>query len=186
MKSEIYFSTDVETDGPSPGLNSMLSLGSVVYNTQFEEIGEFSINLEPRPNAIQDPYTMKWWDKHPAAWEAARRNPVASGEAMVAYVKWVRSFPGIPVFVASPAVFDWGFVERYLQLYVGINPFHFNVIDIDSYAMAMLRLPISSCHKANYPPHWIPEEKHTHIAIEDAREQGKLFMNMFRENLAMV
>ena len=43
---EIYVSTDVETDGPIPGPNSMLSFGSAAYIGGKELIGTFSANLE--------------------------------------------------------------------------------------------------------------------------------------------
>lgn len=34
--TEIYISTDVETDGPIPGVNSMLSFASAAYNEKKE------------------------------------------------------------------------------------------------------------------------------------------------------
>ena len=52
---EIYVSTDVETDGPIPGLNSMLSLGSAAYLPGKTLIDTFSANLETLPGAIADP-----------------------------------------------------------------------------------------------------------------------------------
>ena len=59
--SEIYVSTDVETDGPIPGVNSMLSLGSAAYMHDKTLISTFSANLETLPDAIADPKTMAWW-----------------------------------------------------------------------------------------------------------------------------
>jgi hypothetical protein len=34
------------------------------------------------------------------------------------------------------------------------------------------------------PKHWFPKDKHTHIAVDDAIEQGKLFCNILKEHLA--
>ncbi len=55
LMAEIYISTDVETDGPAPGLNSMLSFGSAAYLADKTLIGTFSANLEALPGATSDP-----------------------------------------------------------------------------------------------------------------------------------
>ena len=47
MPDEIYVSTDVEADGPIPGPNSLLSLGSVALRADKTVLGEFSVNLLP-------------------------------------------------------------------------------------------------------------------------------------------
>ena len=43
---EIYVSTDVETDGPIPGPNSMLSFGSAAFTASKDLLGTFTANLE--------------------------------------------------------------------------------------------------------------------------------------------
>lgn len=45
MPPEIYVSTDVESDGPIPGPNSMLSFGSVALDAEGTLHGEYSANL---------------------------------------------------------------------------------------------------------------------------------------------
>ena len=49
--TEIYVSTDVETDGPIPGPHSMLSLGSAAYTADKTLVSTFSANLETLPGA---------------------------------------------------------------------------------------------------------------------------------------
>jgi hypothetical protein len=44
--NEIYVSTDIETDGPVPGLNSMLSFASAAYLADKTLVRTFSANLE--------------------------------------------------------------------------------------------------------------------------------------------
>ncbi|HEV2669038.1 MAG TPA: exonuclease, partial [Blastocatellia bacterium] len=68
--SEVYVSTDVETDGPIPGLNSMLSFGSAAYLPDKTLISAFTANLETLPGAAADPKTMAWWETQPEAWKA--------------------------------------------------------------------------------------------------------------------
>ena len=35
--------------------------------------------------------------------------------------------------------------------------------------------------RTNLPKHWLPKGKYTHVAADDAAEQGELFMNVVRE-----
>ena len=51
---EIYISTDVESDGPIPGPNSMLSFGSAAYTADKQLVSTFSANLHTLPGAQAD------------------------------------------------------------------------------------------------------------------------------------
>jgi len=66
----IYVVTDVEVDGPIPGDNSMLSLGSVVVGEDGRILDEFSVSIKPLRDAVADPATIEWFQKFPAAWQA--------------------------------------------------------------------------------------------------------------------
>src|SRR4051812_14200542 len=109
---EIYFSTDIETDGPIPAQNSMLSFGSAAFY-EGKLVDTFYINLETLEGAEGNPETMKWWATQPEAWEACRRVPKQPSEALPEYVKWInrlsKEFSAQPVFVAYPAGFDFLF-----------------------------------------------------------------------------
>lgn len=48
--TEIYMSTDVETDGPIPGPHSMLSIGSAAYTADKQLVATFSANLHTLPS----------------------------------------------------------------------------------------------------------------------------------------
>ena len=58
--SEIYISTDVESDGPIPGPHSMLSFGSAAYTADKQLLSTFSANLHTLPGAEADPKTAAW------------------------------------------------------------------------------------------------------------------------------
>src|SRR5207247_10176590 len=107
--AEIYVSTDVETDGPIPGPNSMLSFGSAAYRADKKLIATFSANLETLPGAAGDPKTMAWWQQQPEAWAACRRDLQTPETGMRNYLHWIKGLPGRPVFVAYPAAFDFLF-----------------------------------------------------------------------------
>ena len=180
---EVYVSTDIETDGPIPGANSMLSLGSVAFDHAGVEIGALQVNLEPFPEARADPRTMDWWKRQPEAWAAATANQRPPDQAMQSYAKWVEALPGRPVFVAYPLLFDMMFVYWYLIRFAGRSPFSHSGIDIKTMAyIGMGGDAYREATKRNMPRHWRPKgRRHSHIALDDAREQGELFFNIKNE-----
>jgi hypothetical protein len=179
---EVYVSTDVETDGPIPGPHSMLSFASAAYRGDKTLLSTFSANLETLPGASGHPETMLWWKDNVAAWEACRANLEPPETAMPRYLAWVKSLPGRPVFVAYPAGFDFLFVYWYLMRFVGESPFSHSALDIKTYAMALLKTGYRDATKKNMPRRWFDDLPHTHVALDDAVEQGSLFCNMLREN----
>lgn len=182
--TEIYVSTDVETDGPVPALHSMLSLASAAFRADGTLIDTFTANLETLPGASEHPETMLFWRKFPEAWAASRESPRPPAEAMRDYAAWLRGLPGSPVFVAYPVVFDFMFVQWYLHRFTGSSPFTFVGLDIKSYAMAMLKIDFTEVTKTAMPARWFdPTLPHTHKALDDAIEQGALFCKMLAENL---
>ena len=108
--SEVYVSTDVETDGPIPGPHSMLIFASAAHQAGKTLIATFSANLETLPGATAHPKTAQWWATQPQAWSACRTNLETPLAAMQRYRDWLKSLPGQRVFVAYPAGFESLFV----------------------------------------------------------------------------
>jgi hypothetical protein len=48
-------------------------------------------------------------------------------------------------------------------------------------AMALLKKDYRDSTKRNMPKRWFDEFPHTHVALDDAIEQGALFCNTLRE-----
>ena len=46
--------------------------------------------------------------------------------------------------------------------------------------MAMLKRPYRDCVKDALPKEWLDPLPYTHVALDDAREQGAMFCNMLR------
>lgn len=180
--TEIYVSTDVETDGPVPGLNSMLSFASAAYLADKTLIATFEANLELLPGAQADAETMAWWQTQPEAWAAHREEVQAPEKALRHYLGWLKRLPGKPVFVGYPAAFDFMWVVWYLVRFTGENPFSHSALDIKSYAMAMMKSDFRKTVKGTMPKAWFDRLPHTHKALDDAIEQGALFCNMLRIN----
>jgi hypothetical protein len=182
-KPELYFCTDIETDGPCPGLNSMLSLATAVYSPEKELLDTFSVNLETLPEASPNPVTTAWWKNWPEAWAECRKDLQKPEEALPKYVAWINSFDCKPVFVAYPAGFDFTFVYYYMHRFAGGSPFKCVSICIRTYAMAVLKREFQETTRETMPKSWFdPDLPHTHIALDDALEQGALFCNILKAN----
>jgi hypothetical protein len=66
--------------------------------------------------------------------------------------------------------------------FVGRSPFSFAALDIKTMAMIMLGKDYRYCSKKTMPKRWFGEFAHTHVALDDAIEQGVLFCNMLAES----
>jgi len=180
-RKEVYVSTDIETDGPIPGANSMLSFASVAYDDDGRELACFSVNLETLPAATPDARTMEWWRTQPDAWAACRTDLRAPAIAMADYDRWVQALGGRPVFVAYPLLFDMMFVYWYQIRFVGKSPFGHSGIDIKTMAYVALGLrSYRDATKRGMPADWFGATPHSHVALDDARGHGELFFNIRR------
>ncbi len=182
QRFEIYVSTDVEVDGPIPGPHSMLSFASAAYTADKTLLGTFTANLELLPGASGHPDTLAWWEQHPEAWQATRTQLRAPETAMTEYTEWLEALPGVPVFVGYPAAFDFMFVYWYLIRFVGRSPFSFSALDMKTLAMVLLRKDYRRSTKNAMPKRWFDDQPHSHVALDDALEQGALFCNMLSES----
>lgn len=186
---EIFVSVDIETDGPIPGLYSMLSFGSVAFDLTNPDkpivVSKFERNLIELEGAKQHESTMRdFWDKNPEAWKVCRENPVDPKLAMQEYCEWLKSLPGKPVFVGYPAGFDFTFIYYYLMYFIEESPFKFQALDIKSYAMCYMQTSFRETSKHNMPKRWFDKNlKHTHCALDDALEQGYMFAKIMADNL---
>jgi DNA polymerase III alpha subunit (gram-positive type) len=88
------------------------------------------------------------------------------------------------VFVAYPAGFDFMFVYWYLMRFAGESPFSHSALDMKTFAMATLQLDYRDSTKRAMPRRWFDKLPHTHVALDDAIEQGALFCNMLAESRA--
>jgi len=180
---ELFFSCDIESDGKIPGRYSMLSFGCAAFTGKGEMIETYSANLDTLEGALQDPDTMEWWKTQPEAWNACRQNTRPAEVVMPEFVKWVKRVSGKdrPVFVGYPTGFDFTFMYWYLIAFAGESPFSFSALDIKSLAMGVLNTEFRNTTKKNFPRSWFGKSRHSHVALDDAIEQGELFCNILAE-----
>ena len=183
----LYISFDIETDGPCPGIHSMLSLGLAWRESMDSEVTTVQWNLTPTTITRHQP-TMNWWAERPEAWEAARvhaRHPEQVMGEFDAFVTALVKCTGRPaVFVAYPAGFDFSFLYYYVRRYLG-DPawFTFSCVDIKTLAWAAMGGGgYRSATKRNMPKRWFDgAPEHTHKASEDAHEQLIVFENILTD-----
>ncbi len=186
----IYVVTDIETDGPNPGANSMLSFASISVDANGEPTDEFQAVLEPLEGAKPDPHTLAWFKSQPEAWAAATENPIPAADIIERYVRWVRRLPGNPIFVAHPLVFDGLWMDFYLRKFAGIRLFKGSAIGerlfytgglcLQSFAAGRLGWPLWECRTDQFPAEWLSFVPHTHRAIDDARGSANLLVTLMK------
>jgi len=198
MKRDLYFSLDVETDGPIPGPHSMRQVGLAAFfltgTPEWKDVegkgispllAHFGRNLLPLPAASPHPDTLKWWtEENPDIWTRIQMNAVSPDMGMYALVGWVdqmcKNFDARPVCVAYPATFDFMFLYWYLIKFMGASPFGFQGLDMKTLAMVKMKTSFRNVSKRTMPKEWFGQEKHTHDAVDDAIEQGWMFCRMMK------
>jgi hypothetical protein len=166
----------------------MLSFGLAAFTIEKELVATFERNLELLDGAETDERTMTWWaqPEQARAYERSRENLVSARGAMVDCKSWLdemRRF-GKPIVCGAPSGFDFTFMYYYFQRFLGESPIGFASLDLRSYAAAVLKRQYRHVGKRQYPPEWIDQDlPHTHVALDDAIEQGCILINMMRANL---
>lgn len=185
--TQIYVVVDIETDGPVPGIYSMLSIGAVASTTT-EEISSFYMKMLPLPDAEQYQDTMDWWSKNPDAWKEATSDAQTPDKVMLEFSAWVKGLNLTPVFVASPLVFDYSFVSWYLEKFTGSNPFSDytdiqRTLDLASFCAGKLQRPLNQSRPSQIPVNFLANmPEHSHKAIDDARGYGTVLRNLLKHN----
>lgn len=166
----------------------MLSFGMAAFTLEKQLVATFERNLEPLSGAQLDDRTMAWWARpeNAAAYRKCRENAVSPYLAMADCRTWLadlRRF-GRPIICGAPSGFDFTFIYYYFQRELGESPVGFASLDLRSYAAAAMKRQYRQVGKRQYPPDWIDANlPHTHVALDDAIEQGCILINMIRANL---
>lgn len=183
--------TDVELDGPRPGVHSMRSFASVAVSADGVEHGRFEAVLEPLPGTSPDPDTMAWFATQPDAWEAATRDPEPVARVMERYVAWLRELPSPRMFAAFPLALDGIWMDHYLRRFThyGIRQGHHETdrlfvgpgLCLRSYAAAVTGTSAGIVDVDTLPSEWFGDVEHTHRAIDDSVGYANLLVELFRQ-----
>ncbi len=194
--SGCFVVTDIETDGPQPGQNSMRSFASVAVTERGEVIGTFEGCLAPLEGATPLPATLAWLQSQPGVWADLTRDPRPAVEVMTRFAEWVRALPHEPVFTSHPLAFDGFWIDWYLRRtlglrldrgpYPGERLFYGAGLDLPSLIMGVMGWDYAQCRRHNYPDAWFGGHPHSHRAIDDAMGYASILIEMLRRMRAQV
>lgn len=195
VATPIFVVTDIESDGPTPLHNSMLSFASVAIEADGTRHGSFEAQLLQRPDRTTNETTMAWWQTQPEAWIAATSDAEEPSVVMPRYADWVESLPGPKVFVAAPMIFDGLWIDHYLDEYAGTRalsgPFKGRQIfrggGICLYTMAgtLRGAPYLDWGMSKLPAEFYGHIAHTHKAIDDAEGFANVLVELFKISRAL-
>lgn len=177
---EAYISVDVEASGPVPGSYSMLSVGACLI----EDLGqEFYVELKP----ISVHFIPEALHLTGFSLEDLTTRGADPAEAMARLSSWLDSVAGgkQPLFVGFNAGFDWSFINYYMHVYHGSNPFGFAPLDIKSYYAGVSGCSWEETKSSRLPSSLKPEgstREKVHNALSDARYQAEIFQRILRKH----
>jgi DNA polymerase III alpha subunit (gram-positive type) len=161
-----FICVDVEADGPTPLINSMIEIGAVVVHrpankTMYEIGATFLGSMAPLPNHVSRNDALEAIGRSRAEIEGYPRASLT----MEKFNSWVQHVTpeGVrrPSFVSDNAGFDWQFVNAYFHYYIGSNPFGFSSLSLTSFYKGL-----RADFKQSFKKYRIT--KHTHSAVDDA------------------
>lgn len=184
---DLYFSVDVEADGPIPGPFSMLSFGLVVagrfdgqkFDSLLEEHKTFYRELKPiSPSFVPEALEVSGLDRERLAREAADPS-----KAMTEARRWVldQAQDDRPVLTGFPLLFDWLFIYWYFERFAEEgSPFdHSAGLDMKTMYQQKAAVTMSNAGLGDLPEVLQPHREHTHNALDDALRQAEIFVRMF-------
>ncbi|MEZ4461242.1 MAG: 3'-5' exoribonuclease [bacterium] len=160
------FVVDVESDGPAPGLFSMVCFGAVKVSDDLDE----TFYGQTRP--ITEAYNPEALAISGFSRDEHERfdDPV---DVMTAFHAWVleSNKSGRPVFFSDNPAFDWQWINYYFHRYVGENPFGFSARRIGDLYCGM---------QNNAYAGWkhLRKTTHDHHPVNDAKGNAEALLAM--------
>ncbi len=160
---------DVESDGPVPGLFSMISFGAVIVDEQLDK----TFYAEMRP--ISDQYQI---DALKVS-GFSRQETLKFGDpenTMLSFDSWIyrNNLSQNCVFISDNNGFDWGFFNYYCWKYLGYNPFGFSSRNLNDLYKGLNRDMFASFKH-------LRTVKHTHNALDDAMGNAGALIKIAKE-----
>lgn len=184
---DVYFSADVETDGPIPGPFSILSFALVFAGTydgvRFDRPKEYSKVFYKELRPISEEFEEEALLVNGLDRDFLLKNGSLPEDAMSDAFRWVGEIAGggKPVLVAYPLSFDWTWLYWYfIRFSEHGSPFDYSrCFDIKTAVAVKAAIPISQAGRSRLPVNLASQRQHTHHAVDDAIEQAEIFANVF-------
>ena len=163
---------DVESDGPVPGLYSMVCFGAVVVEpslskTFYGEVAPISTSWNPEALSI-------------SGISRERHETFDDPEKVMRLFKeWITAnSSGRPVFISDNPAYDWQFINYYFHKYLSGNPFGFSARRIGDLYCGMVK---DSYAKWKH----LRDTKHTHHPVDDATGNAEVLLKMNKMGLKL-
>lgn len=166
-----WIMVDVETNGPCPGLYSMISLGAVVVEPALNR--RFFTQFSP----ISDRFVPKALEICGVSFdETVKYDPPPVG--MLKFASWLAQFKDTPRFISDNNGFDWQFVNYYFWNFYGSNPFGHSSTNLGS----LYKGHVSNMRK-NFKH--LRKTKHTHNPVDDALGNAEAFLTLIDRGIQL-
>ncbi|MEX0804429.1 MAG: 3'-5' exoribonuclease [Candidatus Binatia bacterium] len=184
---DVYFSADVETDGPIPGPFSILSFALVYAGRfdghRFERPTSFECTFYRELKPISERFEVEALRVNGLDRERLCREGMSPEQAMTEASNWVKNIAGPKraVLVAYPLSFDWTWLYWYfVRFSADGSPFDYSrCFDIKTAIAVKAGIPITQAGRQQVAPLLRSTRIHTHHALDDATEQAEIFANLF-------
>lgn len=186
---KLFVSFDVESDGPTPTLNSMLALGVCFMTVDGVVVDEVEYHFPPLANRKSDPSTMEFWTKpeNDKAWKYLEENQVDPRWAMFELSQRIENLMTMYdlEFISWPSCYDWMFLKCYYEEFG--PPQKANIgyrctdigSEMNSFAIALGK------KMGEFKNYFQQVNKTPHVSLADARIQGRAYVsfNKWRQTL---
>ena len=163
-----YVSMDVESDGPVPGLYSMVSFGAVWV----------APGLHTTFYGKTRPISDKWVPEALAVSGASREEHLGYEDpalVMQRFARWLADRKSRRlIFISDNNGYDWSFINYYFHRYTGGNPFGFSSQNLGSLYKGLVKDTFASFKH-------LRKTAHTHHPVDDARGNAEALLAMKEE-----
>jgi hypothetical protein len=186
-RADLYFSLDIEADGPIPGRYSMLAFGLAVAarfdGTTFEKRDPAAETFYSELQPISEEFDTAALEVSDLDRSLLVQSGAEPASAMTEAAAWIEHAAGRdrPVAVAFPACYDWLFLYWYLVTYSDKgSPFGFSsCLDMKTMLQQRANVVMDKAGLSDLPRAVRASRPHTHNALDDAVEQAEIFQNLW-------
>lgn len=159
-------SVDVESDGPCPGMHSMICFGAVIVEAGLQRT--FYAQLKP----ISDIYVPEALAVSGFTRAETMKFPEPR-DAMQNFEIWLnKNIDGRPILWSDNNGYDAAFINYYFWQQLGRNPFGWSSSNIGSFYKGLMRDTYSTFKH-------LRDTEHTHNPVDDAKGNAEALLKMF-------
>jgi len=181
---KLFINFDIESDGPSPAENSMLSIGMIGNTIDGVEVFRYQANITKIEGKKQNIDTMKFWSQYLDVYKFITTDTLSPEKVMKDISEIILKYNEYKlIWVADPAVFDWSFLKYYYEKYkmVGAPNIGYSARCLGTLFEAYCDINnISETDADILYDDWKDGCKATHNPLDDSICQKNVFFNLRR------